>query len=66
MVSLTGAGHSKLEPDNGGILFNIGVAHFKSGQKEKSVEFFRKAQELNPLMDEVNEYLKQLDTVPHK
>ncbi len=50
----------KIEPDNAGIYFNLGVAHFKSGHEDKSEEFFKKAKEHDPGSEEMDAYLKNL------
>lgn len=49
-----------IEPENAGIYFNLGVAHYKSGAPEKAVEHFRKAKELDPASMEADKYLKEL------
>lgn len=50
----------KIEPDNGGIYFNLGVAHYKSGHEKQSEEFFQKAKDRNPDSEEIEAYLSKL------
>ncbi len=51
----------KLEPDNPGLIFNLGVAYFKSGEEKKSMEIFAKVKTLDPGFREADEYLKRLE-----
>ncbi|VAX14857.1 hypothetical protein MNBD_NITROSPINAE04-1922, partial [hydrothermal vent metagenome] len=50
----------KIEPDNAGVYFNLGVAYFKSGHEDKSEELFKKAKERDPGSEEMDTYLKKL------
>jgi len=50
----------KLEPENAGLHYNLGVACFKSGKEKKSEVFFQKAIELDPSLREAGEYLAKL------
>lgn len=49
-----------IEPENAGIYFNLGVAHYRSGGPEKAAGYFRKAKELDPASTEADEYLNKL------
>jgi len=49
-----------LDPSNAGLFFNLGVAHFKAGDKKESLKHFRKVKELDPGFAEADDYLRQL------
>ncbi len=50
----------RLEPDNAGLYYNLGVAYFKSGREKESQDYFRKAKDLDPGSKEMDKYNKKL------
>lgn len=52
---------AQLDPDDAGVIFNLGVAYFKTSQEDKSLEYFRRAKQLDPSLTEADQYLEMLE-----
>ncbi len=52
----------KIDPGSATIQFNMGMAHFKSGNVEEGKKHFAKAGEIDPEMDEAGLYLEKLSS----
>ncbi|MBI5815465.1 MAG: tetratricopeptide repeat protein [Nitrospinae bacterium] len=52
---------ASLDPSDAAIIFNLGVAYFKTSQEDLSLEYFRKAKELDPNLTEADKYLDILE-----
>lgn len=52
---------AQLDPDDAGVIFNLGVAYFKASQEDKSLEYFKRAKTLDPSLTEADKYLDMLE-----
>lgn len=52
---------AQLDPNDAGVIFNLGVAYFKTSQEDKSLEYFRRAKQLDPSLTEADKYLDMLE-----
>lgn len=52
---------AQLDPNDAGVIFNLGVAYFKTSQEDKSLEFFKRAKHLDPSLSEADKYLEMLE-----
>jgi tetratricopeptide (TPR) repeat protein len=52
---------AQLDPDDPVIIFNLGVAYFKTSQEDKSLEYFKRAKRLDPSLTEADKYLEMLE-----
>jgi two-component system chemotaxis response regulator CheY len=52
---------AQLDPNDAAIIFNLGVAYFKTSQEDKSLEYFRRAKTLDPTLTEADQYLEMLE-----
>lgn len=52
---------AQLDPDDAGVIFNLGVAYFKTSQEDKSLEYFKRAKVLDPSLTEADKYLEMLE-----
>lgn len=53
-----------VEPGNTNVLYQIGQAYEKLGQKDKALEYYRKVLQYNPLFKEAEEAIKNLEAGP--
>lgn len=52
---------AQLDPNDPAIIFNLGVAYFKTSQEDKSLEYFKRAKLLDPSLTEADKYLEMLE-----
>ena len=52
---------ANLDPNDAAIIFNLGVAYFKTSQEDLSLTYFRKAKTLDPHLVEADKYLEILE-----
>jgi two-component system chemotaxis response regulator CheY len=52
---------AQLDPDDAAIIFNLGVAYFKTSQEDRSLEYFKRAKRLDPSLTEADKYLEMLE-----
>jgi two-component system chemotaxis response regulator CheY len=52
---------AQLDPNDPVIVFNLGVAYFKTSQEDRSLEYFKRAKRLDPSLTEADKYLEMLE-----
>jgi dienelactone hydrolase len=53
-----------LNPDSGNVYDSLAEAYMKSGEKERSIEFYKKSLEKDPTNDNAKDKLKELESAP--
>lgn len=52
---------AQLDPNDAAIIFNLGVAYFKTSQEDRSLQYFKRAKLLDPSLTEADKYLEMLE-----